>query len=63
MEMMSINRKWSIELRLAYIAILFLLMAQYVVNDRPWDHIFRIAGMLTYIASLSIAARKQSRCS
>jgi hypothetical protein len=60
--MMSINRKWSIELRLAYISILFFIMAQYVVNDRPWDHIFRIAGMLTYIASLSIAARKQ-RCS
>jgi hypothetical protein len=63
MEMISINRKWSTELRLAYIAILFFIMAQYVVNERPWDHIFRIAGLLTYIASMFLAARRQSRCS
>jgi hypothetical protein len=61
--MISINRKWSTELRLAYIAILFFIVAQYVVNERPWDHIFRIAGLLTYIASLSIAARKQRHSS
>jgi hypothetical protein len=61
--MISINRKWSTELCLAYIAILFFIMAQYVVNERPWDHIFRIAGLLTYIASMFLAARRQSRCS
>lgn len=61
--MMSSHRKWPTELRLAYIAILFFLMAQYVVNERPWDHIFRIAGILTYIASMFWAVRQQSRCS
>ena len=57
---MSIDRRWSTELSLAYIAILFFLMAQYVVNERPWDHILRIAGILTCIASVFLTARKRS---
>ena len=57
---MSIDRRWSTELSLAYIAILFFMMAQYVVNERPWDHILRIAGILTSFASLFFATRKRT---
>ncbi|WP_158823210.1 hypothetical protein [Granulicella sp. S156] len=59
--MMSLDRKWSSELRVAYAAILFFMMAQYVVNERPWDHILRIAGILAYMASMFLAAHKQRR--
>ena len=58
---MCIDRKWSVELRVAYVAILFFIMAQYVVNERPWDHIFRIAGILAYMVSMFLAAHKQRR--
>jgi hypothetical protein len=34
---------------LLYIAIVFLLMAQYVVNDRPWDRIFHGVALLTLV--------------
>ena len=57
--MMGIERKWSRELSVAYISILFFMMAQYVVNERPWDHILRIAGILAYMASMFLAAHKQ----
>jgi len=59
--MVSLNGKLSYELGLAYIAILFFMMAQYVVNERPWDHILRIAGILASFASLFITARMRSR--
>ena len=56
--MMSIHGKWSRELSVAYISILLFMMAQYVVNERPWEHILRIAGML---ASMLLAVRMRSR--
>jgi hypothetical protein len=58
---MCTYRKWSIELRLAYAATLFFIIAQRVVNERPWDHIFRIAGMVVFVVSMLIAAHKQRR--
>ena len=59
--MMSINRTWSRELSVAYISILLFMMAQYVVNERPWEHILRIAGMLAFITSMLLAVRMRSR--
>jgi hypothetical protein len=61
MEAMCIDRKWPKELRLAYVAIWFFIVAQHVVNERLWEQILRIAGMLAFIASLSFAARQQRR--
>lgn len=37
---------------LLIIAIIFLLMAQYVVNDYPWDRIFRIMGLVTIVGAI-----------
>jgi hypothetical protein len=34
---------------LLYIVIIFLLVAQYVANDRPWDRIFRWTALLTLV--------------
>lgn len=34
---------------LLYVAIIFFLMAQYVVNSAPWDRIFRFMGLLTLL--------------
>ena len=56
---MGIYGKLSRELSLAYMSILLFMMAQYVVNERPWDHILRIAGILAYMASMFLATRKQ----
>ena len=58
---MGIERKWSIELRLAYAAVLLFIVAQRVVNERPWDHIFRIAGTLAFVVSMFLALHKQRR--
>ena len=58
---MCVERKWSIELRLAYVAVLFFIVAQRVVNERPWDHIFRITGTLAFIVSMFLAVHKQRR--
>ena len=58
---MGIYGKLSRELSLAYMSILLFMMAQYVVNERPWDHAFRIAGMVAFVVSMLLAARKQRR--
>jgi hypothetical protein len=46
---------------LLYIAIIFLLMAQYVVNSHPWDQIFRFLALLTLVGviALVVAGRKR----
>ena len=58
---MCMYPKWPYELRLAYVAILLFIVAQRVVNERPWDHAFRIAGMVAFVVSMFLAARKQRR--
>ncbi len=58
---MCMYPKWPYELRLAYVAILLFIVAQRVVNEGPWDHVFRIAGMVAFVVSMFLAARKQRR--
>lgn len=50
--------KFPYELRLAYGTVLCFFTAQYVVNERPWEQIFRILGLLLLIGSITIAARR-----
>ena len=44
---------------LLYVAIIFLLMAQYVVNDRPWDRICRWMALLTLVGVIVLEARRR----
>jgi hypothetical protein len=56
---MSSSRKISLELRLAYVCILLFIVAQYAVNEHPWDQAFRIAGLLAFIGSMLLSVRKR----
>jgi hypothetical protein len=53
-------RRMSAEVRLLYAACLCFIVAQYVVNDRPWNSGFRIVALLAMIAAqwIGIRARK-----
>jgi hypothetical protein len=53
--------KFPYELRLAYGTVLCFIVAQYVVNERPWEQIFRIIGLLMFIGSMTMAARRSNR--
>ena len=44
-------RKMSAEVRLLYVACLCFIIAQYVVNDHPWNSGFRIVALLGMIAA------------
>ena len=44
-------RKMSAEVRLLYVACLCFIVAQYVVNDHPWNSGFRIVALLVMIAA------------
>ena len=44
-------RKMSAEVRLLYVACLCFIVAQYVVNDHPWNSGFRIVALLALIAA------------
>lgn len=53
----GVHRKMSAEVRLLYAACYLFLMAQYVVNDHPWNSGFRMVGLLALIAAMWIGAR------
>jgi hypothetical protein len=50
-------RKMSAEVRLLYVACLCFIVAQYVVNDHPWNSGFRIAALLAMITAQWIGFR------
>jgi hypothetical protein len=47
-------RKMGAEVRLLYVACLCFIVAQYVVNDHPWNSGFRMVALLALIAALLI---------
>jgi len=50
-------RRMSSEVRLLYVACLCFIIAQYVVNDHPWNSGFRIVALLAMIAAQWIGMR------
>ena len=50
-------RRMSAEVRLLYVACLCFIVAQYVVNDHPWNSGFRIVALLAMIAAQLIGLR------
>jgi hypothetical protein len=52
-------RKMSAEIRLLYVSCLCFIVAQYVVNDHPWNNGFRIVALLAMIAAQLIGIRKR----
>jgi len=50
-------RKMSAEVRLLYVACLCFIIAQYVVNDHPWNSGFRIVALLAMISAQLIGLR------
>lgn len=62
--MVETKRRWggnyrsmSVEVRLLYVACLCFIVAQYVVNDHPWNSGFRIVALLALIAAQWIGFR------
>ncbi len=53
----GLSRKMSAEVRLLYTACYCFIMAQYVVNDHPWNSGLRIVASLALIAALFVGAR------
>jgi len=50
-------RKMSAEVRLLYVSCLCFIVAQYVVNDHPWNSGFRIVALLALIAAQWVGFR------
>jgi hypothetical protein len=50
-------RKMSVEVRLLYVACLCFIIAQYVVNDHPWNSGFRMAALVAMVAAQMIGLR------
>jgi hypothetical protein len=50
-------RKMSAEVRLLYVSCLCFVVAQYVVNDHPWNSGFRIVALLAMISAQLIGMR------
>lgn len=50
-------RAMSAEVRLLYGSCLCFIVAQYVVNDHPWNSGFRIVALLALIAAQLIGFR------
>jgi hypothetical protein len=55
MDEMMVERKWrfgegyrkmSAEVRLLYVSCLCFIIAQYVINDHPWNSGFRMLAMI-----------------
>ena len=44
-------RRMSSEVRLLYVACLCFIVAQYVVNDHPWNSGFRIVALVAMISA------------
>jgi hypothetical protein len=66
MDEMMVERKWrfgegyrkmSAEVRLLYVSCLCFIIAQYVINDHPWNSGFRMVAMLAMIAAQLIGLR------
>jgi hypothetical protein len=66
MDEMMVERKWrfgegyrkmSAEVRLLYVACLCFIVAQYVVNERPWNSGFRMVALVAMIAAQWIGFR------
>jgi hypothetical protein len=53
----GIYRTMSVEVRLLYVACLCFIVAQYVVNDHPWNSGFRIVALLAMISAQWIGIR------
>ncbi len=69
MDEMLVERKWrfggayrrmSSEVRLLYVSCLCFVVAQYVIDDHPWNSGFRVVALLSMIAAqlIGIRARK-----
>lgn len=57
---MNVNKSQiTLEHRLLYLTVIMLLLAQYVVNSNPWDHVLRLAGLLMFLVVVLIALRKR----
>ena len=52
-------RRMSAEVRLLYVACLCFMMAQYVVNERPWNVGFRMVAVLAFLAAEWIGLRSR----
>ena len=52
-------RKMSSEVRLLYVACLCFIVAQYVVNDHPWNSGFRIVALLAMVSAQWIGMRER----
>ena len=50
-------RKKSVEVRLLYVACLCFIVAQYAVNDHPWNSGFRMVALLAMISAQWIGFR------
>jgi hypothetical protein len=50
-------RRMSSEVRLLYVACFCFIVAQYVVNDHPWNSGFRIVALVALIAAQWIGFR------
>jgi hypothetical protein len=68
MEQTLVERKWRIggayrkmssEVRLLYVACLCFIVAQYVVNDHPWNSGFRIVALLAMVSAQWIGMRER----
>lgn len=54
-------RGMSVEVRLLYVSCLCFMVAQYVVNERPWDAGFRIVALLALIVAQLVGLRTRRR--
>jgi hypothetical protein len=50
-------RKMSVEVRLLHVACLCFIVAQYVVDERPWNQGFRMVAVLAFVAAQWIGLR------
>ena len=55
----GLRRGMSVEVRLLYAACWCFIMAQYVVNERPWDVGFRMVATLALTAAIWMGARER----
>ena len=53
----GVNRRMSAEVRLLYVACLCFIIAQYVVNEHPWNSGFRIVALVAMISAQLIGLR------
>ena len=49
-----IEKPMTLERFLLYTTVICLLFAQYIANDRPWDHIFRLIALPSFVGVICI---------